>query len=80
MPTLQEVKFLEEIADFFDMNCAGSLCNQCVCESLCTKIKDKSLGRFLRECKDYMEDHLLHPRRNGRLPQRQHHQIYRQIR
>lgn len=61
MPTLQEVKFLEEIADFFDMNCAGSLCNKCVCESLCNKIKGKSIGRFLSECKVYMEDQFTSP-------------------
>lgn len=61
MPTLKEVEFLEEIANFFDAKCSVSPCCECVCESLCTKIKDKSLGRFLRECKDYMEDHLAQP-------------------
>lgn len=61
MPTLKEVEFLEEIAEFFDIECSRGPCCGCVCESLCKKSKGKSLGRFLRECKDYMEYHLAPP-------------------
>lgn len=61
MPTLKEIAFMEEIATFFDTKCAGSLCRECVCASLCNKIHGKSLGSFLRECKGYMEGCLARP-------------------
>lgn len=61
MPTLKEITFLEEIAEFFDTECSGTPCSTCFCKSLCGKLPNISLGRLLRDCKEYMEYHLAPP-------------------